>query len=187
MNEHRRTKRITDYLPITVTVTNSTAGTITAGPFSGRIIDISTQGACLLMTQIIQNNFHIFHTTKEDSNRLFQLSVNIPPDNILFSITALPVWMDVFQQDQIRAFKIGVEFTTSPKEEQMMRLQKVIKIQQEQRAKWWSSHTDAWLPFVHFISQPLQFRPCWRHRKTAACNNQWREIIKEHARLNGKT
>jgi hypothetical protein len=74
---------------------------------------------------IIQNNFHIFHTTREESGRLYQLSMNIHPDDIIFSIAARPVWRDIFQQDQIRAFKIGTEFITNPEEEQMIRLQKL--------------------------------------------------------------
>lgn len=142
MIENRRTKRITDYLPITVTAIDNMTGATISCNFSGRIIDISEQGACLLMTQIIRGTFHIFHTTREYTSGLLQLSINIPPDNIFFSITAKPIWMNIFQQDQIRAFKLGVKFTTIPKEKQMIRLQKSIKVQQKQRGNWWSSHTD---------------------------------------------
>lgn len=95
------------------------------------------------MTQIIKNNFHVFYTTKEKPVRQLQLSMHIPPDDILFSIAARPVWMDIFQQDKIRAFKIGIEFIANPQEEQMMRLQKVIRVQQKQRAKWWLYHTSS--------------------------------------------
>jgi hypothetical protein len=50
MTEQGQTRRITDYLPIRVTVTENSTGEITAAPFSGRIIDISEREACLLMT-----------------------------------------------------------------------------------------------------------------------------------------
>ncbi len=93
------------------------------------------------MSQIIRNNFHIFYTTREYPSGLLRLSMNIPPGDIFFSIIARPIWMDIFQQGQIRAFKLGVDFTTNPQEKQMLRLQKAIKVQQKQRANWWSFHT----------------------------------------------
>lgn len=139
----RRSKRITDYLPIAVTAKNGASGELLAGPFSGRIIDISEYGACLLMSQVMQDTFHIFHSTRENDSCLLQLTLNVPPENIRFTITARPIWLDVFRQDQIRAFKMGVNFLAHPEGDQMKRLQKAIKIQQQKRGTWWSSHTLA--------------------------------------------
>jgi hypothetical protein len=141
ISELRRSKRITDYLPIVVTAKNGSTGEQLAGPFSGRIIDVSEYGACLLMSQVMQNNFHVFHSTREDDSWLLQLTMNIPPDNISFTITARPVWLDLFRQDQIRAFKMGIEFMTNPEGNQMKRLQKAIKAQQKKRSNWWTAHT----------------------------------------------
>ena len=143
ITELRRSKRITDYLPIVVSARDGINGNELAGPLAGRIIDISIYGACLLMTQVMSRNFHIFHSTREDDSYLLQLTINIPPDIINFSIQARPIWMDLFRKDEIRAFKMGVEFITSPEGEQMKLLQRAIKKQQKKRGDWWSSHAMA--------------------------------------------
>ncbi len=141
ITELRRSKRITDYLPILVNAKNKTTGQRLAGPFSGRIIDISEHGACLLMTQVMQNAYHVFHSTREDDSRVLQLTINVPPENIPLSITAHPVWLDLFRRDKIRAFKMGIEFLTSPGDEQIKHLRKTMEQQQKKRGGWWNSHT----------------------------------------------
>ncbi len=141
ITELRRSKRITDYLPILVNAKNKTTGQRLAGPFSGRIIDISEHGACLLMTQVMQNAYHVFHSTREDDFRVLQLTINVPPENIPFSITAHPIWLDLFRRDKIRAFKMGIEFLTSPGDEQIKHLRKAMEQQQKKRGDWWNSHT----------------------------------------------
>ncbi len=140
ITEMRRSKRVRDYLPLIVTARDGATGKTLAGPFSGRIIDISRHGACLLMSQVMQQGFHIFHSTREDDSRILQLSMTIPPDQITFTITARPVWLDLFRQDEISAFKMGVEFLVHPQGEQMKRLRQAISIQQPQRGHWWTSH-----------------------------------------------
>ena len=140
ITELRRSRRITDYLPIVVTAKNGTTGALLGGPFSGRIIDISENGAGLLMSQVMKDGFHVFHSTRDNDSWMLQLTMNIPPDNINFAIAARPVWLDVFRKDQIKAFKMGVDFMTNPKGEQMKRLQKAMRIQQQKRGEWWASH-----------------------------------------------
>ncbi len=141
ITELRRSKRITDYLPILVNAKNGSTGDRLAGPFSSRIIDISEHGACLLMTQVMQKGYHIFHSTREDDSRVLQLTINVPPENIPFSVTAHPIWLDLFRQDQIRAFKMGIKFLIGPESEQMKQLKKAMQMQQKSRADWWASHT----------------------------------------------
>lgn len=140
MIEHRRSPRKTDYLPVDVHVVSQQDGHNLAGPFSGRIIDISDHGACLLMSQIIRNGYHLFYSTQENEAALFQLDINTLDEDAVFSLQATPVWMTIFNQQEIRAFKIGVNFTGSPDEQQMQELQKIIRENQEQRAHWWKKH-----------------------------------------------
>ena len=140
LTEQRRSKRITDYLPILVNAKNEATGQRLAGPFSARIIDISEHGACLLITQVMQNSYHVFHSTREDDCRVLQLIINVPPENISFSINAHPVWMNLFCRDQIRAFKMGIEFLASPGDEQVKHLRKAMEQQQKKRGACWSTH-----------------------------------------------
>jgi c-di-GMP-binding flagellar brake protein YcgR len=141
ISELRRAKRIADYLPIGVTAVNGVTGQTMAGPFSGRIIDISCTGACLLMTQVMIEAYHVFHSTREDDSLFLQLTVNLPPDITNFSISARPVWMNLFRQDEIRAFKMGVEFLTNPEGQQMKQLMQAMAKHRKKRADWWAAHT----------------------------------------------
>ena len=142
ISELRRAKRIVDYLPIGITAVNGVSGENIAGPFSGRIIDISHTGACLLMTQVMIDKFHVFHSTREDDSLFLQLKIDLPPEIKDFTISARPGWMNLFRQDEIRAFKMGVEFLSNPEGRQMKELMKAMARQQKKRAEWWAKHTQ---------------------------------------------
>lgn len=138
----RRSKREVDYLPILVHAVDGIQGEVLAGPFSSRIIDISSHGACLLMTQVMRDTFHVFHSTREKDSHQLQLSITIPPEvkNPII-ITAIPVWLDLFRKNEISAFKMGVEFMVSPEGKQMKKLQKAMQLQQKKRGSWWTRNS----------------------------------------------
>jgi len=138
--ENRRSERIIDFLPLEVHVVDLNNGQVIAGPFSGRIIDISAHGACLLMTQIMHDGFHVFHSTRDADNTALRLTIDQPPDIDPCAFIALPVWMDVFRQQEIRAFKMGVEFTEDPEKKQMREIRSALRKNQEQRGNWWQRH-----------------------------------------------
>jgi len=142
--EHRRSTRIIDYLPLEVHAVDGKGGPALAGPFSGRIIDISSHGACLLMSQVFRNGFHIFHSTREINETLLQLTINHPPDIDPYVLTAVPVWLDLFRQQEIRAFKMGIEFTENPEANQMNELLKILHENQGTRGGWWMRHCKTW-------------------------------------------
>jgi hypothetical protein len=137
----RRSNRMADYLPLLVYAIDGINGSRVAGPFSGRIIDISKHGACLLMTQVLRDNHHIFYSTREDSSQVLQLHIHLPPDISNFSITAVPIWMSSFRKEDISAFKMGIEFLTSPEGKQMKRLQQALGKKQKQRGAWWQRNS----------------------------------------------
>lgn len=138
--EHRRSERVADFLPLEVYVVRMGDGQSIAGPFSGRIIDISAHGACLLMTQIMQGGFHLFHSTREIGDAVLKLAIDQQPEIGPAVLTALPVWMDVFRQREIRAFKMGVAFSEDPGKEQMRELREALQKNQAQRGSWWRRH-----------------------------------------------
>jgi len=139
--DQRRSPRIIDYLPLEVHAVGRKSGRCLAGPFSGRIIDISLHGACLLMTQILHKGFHIFHSTRENSGLMLQLTIDHPPDLNRCILTATPVWMDFFQRQQIRAFQMGIEFNEDPDGSQMRELREALHRNREERARWWVDHS----------------------------------------------
>jgi hypothetical protein len=138
--EHRRSERIIDFLPLDVHVVGKTDGQVIAGPFCGRIIDISCHGACLLMTQVMRDAFHVFHTTRETDEFLLRLTIDHPPDINRCTLNALPIWLDLYRQQEISAFKMGVEFAEDPEKGQMQEIRAALHVNQEQRGNWWRKH-----------------------------------------------
>lgn len=143
MIDQRRSERIVDFLPLEIHAIDLTSGEVLAGPFSARIIDISTHGACLLVTQVLLNGFHVFYTTRESDDTVLRLSIDETSEVGLHVLTARPIWMDTFRQDEIRAFKMGVEFTENLGKAQMRDVQTALSINQGQRARWWQKHCKA--------------------------------------------
>ena len=145
ISELRQAKRADDYLPIRVTVQSKTTGKRVAGPFSSRIINISKTGACLLMTQVMCDRFHVFHSTRENDSLFLQLLVSLPPDIPGTTLSAQPVWLDIFRQGEIRAFKMGVDFHRTAEKEEIQELLTAMTRKQKIRASWWKSHTGQYL------------------------------------------
>lgn len=139
----RRSKRYTDFLPISVSAISGTTNTVLAGPFSGRIIDISKNGACLLMTQVLSRTYHVFHSTREDDSSFLRLHINLPPELIDFMIPARPVWMKPFEIEDIKAYKMGVDFLINPDGEQISKLESVMMKKQNERDSLWVSMLEA--------------------------------------------
>ena len=134
--EHRRSPRISDFLPLEVHVVKTDSPKVLAGPFAGRIIDISMHGAGLLMSQVLLDQVHVFHTTRENAAAL-RLRFTEPPELAGCTILALPIWMDLYRLRGISAFKMGVDFTEHPEGQQMRKLQSILRQHQEERASWW--------------------------------------------------
>ena len=145
MKEHRRSKRYNDFLPISVTAVPGGENSKSVGPFSGRIVDISRHGACLLMTQVLQKTFHVYHTTKEDEKSVLELHINIPPNIRNMALPCRPVWISPYQFEGIKAFKMGVDFLVDPEGEKMQRLEMELIKKQKERDELWTS-----------LAQPLE-------------------------------
>ncbi|HBI15645.1 MAG TPA: hypothetical protein DDY20_09060 [Desulfobulbaceae bacterium] len=139
ITELRRSKRYNDFLPISVCALSGPDKNIISGPFSGRIVDISRHGACLLMTQVMLGGYHVFHSTMENDSRILQIQINIPPDLVNITLPSLPVWIKPYDLDEIKAFRLGVNFLVDPEGEQMQRLEQVMRRNEAQRNDLWTS------------------------------------------------
>ena len=120
-------KILRNYLPIEITAQHADTGKIMAGPLRGRLFDLSKNAACLLMSEIMDDTYHIFYSTQEDNLLFLNLFFGLPsaPDeqfNEHFKITAVPLWFNIFQQGQIRNFIMGVKFTRNIEEKIMREL-----------------------------------------------------------------
>ncbi|GAB4344009.1 MAG: hypothetical protein Kow0089_20230 [Desulfobulbaceae bacterium] len=139
ITDMRRSKRYTDFLPISVTAVPGGDQAKAVGPFSGRIVDISRHGACLLMTQVLHKAYHVYHSTKEDEEAFLELHINLPPELVNMVIPCRPVWIGPFQVEEIRAFRMGVDFLINPDGEKMQRLERELMKKRKSRDELWSS------------------------------------------------
>lgn len=122
ITEMRRSKRHNDFIAISIVAQDGIQGATKAGPFSGRIINISRHGACLLMPRVVSKSYHLFHSTRQDDSLFLEIEGTIQQQTEKFKIPARPVWLEAFNMDDIEAFNMGVEFMISPEGERMTRI-----------------------------------------------------------------
>lgn len=125
-DELRRSNRYTDFLPISVTVLSSDDHSRIAGPLSARVVDVSNHGACLLLTQVMDNSFHIFHSTREDESIVLALDIKLPSLPGPIEILTKPVWLNATKMDDIKVFKMGVDFIESLDDELLKTINTLI-------------------------------------------------------------
>ena len=115
----RRSKRFNDFIPVTVAAQNGVNGTRVAGPFGGRIINLSRNGACLLMSLGMLDAYSVYCSTARNPSSFLEIQGSVAFENEPFRLSARPVWTDPFIMDGLRAFKMGVDFLVNPEGEQM--------------------------------------------------------------------
>lgn len=110
MPESRRLPRNSVYLPVSVSVDNLERQV--KGVISGRILDITNHGACMLLTTDIIDNFHCFHSFENNNSASLQLAVQNGSNGPL-KLTARPVWFETIQLEDAKIFKIGINFIST--------------------------------------------------------------------------
>ncbi len=118
----RRCKRQTDFTPVSVFVKTQGSDDYLAGPFPGTVVDICSNGACLLMSRTNHDSFHIFHSTRAESSAYLYMEIDLP--HLLKSITieARPVWLNSFQREDFHERMIGIEFLNIEKDSEIISL-----------------------------------------------------------------
>ena len=115
----RRARRYHDFIPVFVTAHNGMDSIRVAGPFSGRIINISRCGACLLMPLSVLDSYNVYSAAIRDVSSFLEIQGTVSLEAGQFKLSARPVWSDPFIMDDLRAFKMGIEFLVNPEGEQM--------------------------------------------------------------------
>lgn len=122
ITEMRRSKRYNDFIAISIIAHNGVRGTTKTSPLSGRIINISKHGACLLIPRVVSKSYHLFHSTRQNDSSFLELKGTLQQQPEKFKIPARPVWFKAFNVDDIEAFNMGVEFMLNPEGERMTRI-----------------------------------------------------------------
>ncbi len=114
----RRSKRYNDFMAVSILARNILTGEKEAGPFAGRIINISRHGACVLLSLGVLDTYNVYRSAHRNDSLELEIQGSIPSRMIRFSISGRPIWMDPFVLDEIKAYKMGVEFISDTAIEQ---------------------------------------------------------------------
>lgn len=125
----RRSRRYNDFIPVQVLAKNGVNGNRETAVYSGRIINISRHGACLLMPLGAMQSYEVYSKTHQDDSTYLEIRGNLRDENEKFAIPARPVWSDPFIIGELHAYKMGVEFMTNPEGEQMNSLMETVTAQ----------------------------------------------------------
>ena len=109
-SESRKSKRYTDVTPVTLTLRKSTTNDVATGPFTGKIMDICSNGACLMMPQAFIDSCHVFQSAQEAGWLYVELPVQQRLDTAGMYLSAQPVWLNTLQNDNFLEKMMSVEF-----------------------------------------------------------------------------
>ena len=110
--DQRQSQRISEFMPVSVFIRNA-GNEVLAGPFSGRIIDLSRNGAGLLLSRVQSETWHVYHSLSEDSFLSLHLIINQPEQGLTLTLDARPVWLNTFEHDELQERVMGVAFLKS--------------------------------------------------------------------------
>lgn len=125
--ELRRSNRYNDFLPISVFIQKSDDFSSITGPLSARIIDVSNHGACLILTDVVVQSYHVFHSAKQSDSVILGLNIRLPSHDRPIEIRCKPIWMSSTSLDDIKIFKMGVDFVSEIENELMLTINKYIR------------------------------------------------------------
>jgi hypothetical protein len=136
MLEKRREGRFACDLSVTVQLREGSNGPVLAGPAPGRLHDISSYGASLIVPQIRFGKHHLFYSSRDQlPDQLLFIDVSAPDDETL-SIPVRPIGFDRVLCDETMPFQIGVEFIGNS-DAQVARLLTLVRERRGGRKSWW--------------------------------------------------
>ncbi len=65
-----------------------------------------------------------------------QLAIDLPPSLKQATITARPVWINLFRHKKVCAYKIGIIFVNDPQEDLIEEIKKAMEQTSDERKVW---------------------------------------------------
>lgn len=115
----RRSQRYNDFISVSVVVRNKITGNKEIGPYSGRLINISRHGACILMSLGTLESYNVYRSTCDTNSMFLEIEGSSEQEDNNFILSGRPLWVDPFIIDDLRAFKMGVEFNSEMVSQEM--------------------------------------------------------------------
>ena len=96
---------------------------------SGVIVNISQEGACLVLSKMLLEGRHLFFSTLNNEHHHLVLLIENPTlGDETFIISARSVWMDSCHYKEAPAFKIGLRF--HDRQKKLLQLFKKLGVQE---------------------------------------------------------
>jgi hypothetical protein len=96
---------------VRVRLQESKSGESLPGSCSGVMVDISQEGVCLVLPQMLLEGKHLFFSTlNSDTYHLSLIIDNPESDDEVISVSARSIWMDACNYKKEPAFKMGLCF-----------------------------------------------------------------------------
>ncbi|MBW1636948.1 MAG: PilZ domain-containing protein [Deltaproteobacteria bacterium] len=97
---------------VRICLQESKSGENLPGSCSGVMVDISQEGVCLVLPQMLLEGKHLFFATLNSDKYHLALMIDNPAsdDDEVISVSARSVWMDACQYKKEPAFKMGLCF-----------------------------------------------------------------------------
>lgn len=124
--ERRRFKRFSVERSGTLHLCRGVQGEKLSRPVTCQIVNLSRHGACLLISRVIMDNYHLFFSPLESEEYILHLDVKLneeSQDESLF-LPMKPVCFDRILNEDHKPFKIGVEFIKKLSDEEFHFLKK---------------------------------------------------------------
>jgi hypothetical protein len=109
-----RAPRIATEQGISILLRNESSGEIVAEAVSGRLCNISEDGACIEVVSPLASGYHLFYRTLNTETFSLVLTGDFATEPVSsFAVAASSVWMNVTEEEQEPGFRIGVRFRES--------------------------------------------------------------------------
>ena len=108
-NEQRSSKRFPEFLPVEVSFKRQQGRKLSRQNITGRIINLSAKGACILMGKDQAghcNDFPVFTVEATDDFQMHVRGKNYDCPKI----SVRPVWHETIHLDGVKICKIGIQF-----------------------------------------------------------------------------
>lgn len=147
-DDKRRARRITDDLPVKLTLREGIKGSVVAGPIEGLISNISSIGLGFTVPHVHFGEFHLVYSA-QDTDTPHTLFAEISPPGApekAVSLPVVPVWFDSIFMSGSMSFRIGVEFLEPPDEEQQKEFERIVSEATGHPAGWWANLLQKFQP-----------------------------------------
>lgn len=137
--EKRRALRQASVLPVSLILLDDQEGLTLANPVPAEIVDMSVYGVRLTVSRVRFGEYHLFYSFNDNPHLLIQICFNSDDGQEELIIPSYPVWFDHLVNTPGQPFQLGMEFLSEPQDENVRKLEQLIRRNQKGKKGWLKS------------------------------------------------